>query len=437
MGGPFLRRVNVLKKRDFIRLEYGRFHLPQQTAGAPDAPSEGGFDRGERSRVVDGAQWLKRAAGSRGRQGVGSAAAGVFQKPAQEAGADARHIAGENQIPIGGLRTQRGKDGTHRAGAGVQIGEYREAEMPVPGGIADQGGVAGGLRYLARNELRQRGATQRQQGLVAAHPRAATAHQNETGLPHREIIASAPGSAAQNPLQKAGGLAYTGDRNIFWYICFFAAALFYARALAAAPPPGSPPAGTVVSVVRADPRTGKLVRKVSVVGGGTPEMKPVFRDTVARIAGEQAVPEELLHSVIRVESGYNPYAVSAKGALGLMQLVPATAKRFGVEDAFDPAENVTGGARYLKYLLDLYGGNFELALAAYNAGEGAVARYGGVPPFAETRQYVKDAGRALRLAKPAPAQADAPRPAAAEAAPRVRHIREIVEPDGSVRYVAQ
>jgi len=86
-----------------------------------------------------------------------------------------------------------------------------------------------------------------------------------------------------------------------------------------------------------------------------------------------------------VESNYNPYAVSPKGALGIMQLIPATARRFGVLDVFDPVDNIEGGARYLKYLLELFNGDYPLALAAYNAGENAVTRYGAVPPYPETR----------------------------------------------------
>jgi soluble lytic murein transglycosylase-like protein len=196
----------------------------------------------------------------------------------------------------------------------------------------------------------------------------------------------------------------------------------------------------VASVVRANPRTGKLVRTVVVQ-----DVRPVvglpagqsYKAAVDRIAAEQSVPAELIHSVIQVESNYNPNAVSPKGALGLMQLIPATARRFGVADAFDPVENIRGGAAYLKYLLDLYAGNYTLALAAYNAGEGAVARYGDVPPFQETRNYVKLVAR--QLAGHAAAPAPPPVPAAAQPVEQPpagpSHIREIVAADGSVRYV--
>jgi soluble lytic murein transglycosylase-like protein len=115
------------------------------------------------------------------------------------------------------------------------------------------------------------------------------------------------------------------------------------------------------------------------------KLVPVI-DNAARTHG---VDPRLVHAVIRAESGYNDRAQSNKGAVGLMQLIPATAERMGVKNPFDPVENIFGGTRYLSQLIRMFNGNIELALAGYNAGENAVIRHGNqIPPFAETQAYV-------------------------------------------------
>ena len=113
-----------------------------------------------------------------------------------------------------------------------------------------------------------------------------------------------------------------------------------------------------------------------------------LRQLVQTISREHGVDPSLVDALVRVESAYDPNAVSRRGAMGLMQLMPATAKRLGVDDPFDPEKNIRGGVREVSRLIDHYSGNLQFALAAYNAGEGAVARYRGVPPYAETRNYV-------------------------------------------------
>ena len=112
-------------------------------------------------------------------------------------------------------------------------------------------------------------------------------------------------------------------------------------------------------------------------------------ELIRAAAQKHGVDEDLISSVITAESAFNPRAVSRKSARGLMQLMPATAALLEVTDAFDPAQNVDGGTRYLKLLLEKYGQDLTLALAAYNAGPDRVAQYRGVPPFAETRAYVR------------------------------------------------
>jgi len=120
-----------------------------------------------------------------------------------------------------------------------------------------------------------------------------------------------------------------------------------------------------------------------------PASRADLQDLVRRISAEQGVDPRLVHALVTVESGYQPSAVSPKGALGLTQLMPATAKRLHVTKPFDPEQNVRAGVRELSRLIDRYAGDLPRALAAYNAGEGAVDRYRGVPPYRETRGYVQ------------------------------------------------
>ncbi|MCC7483586.1 MAG: lytic transglycosylase domain-containing protein [Burkholderiales bacterium] len=114
-----------------------------------------------------------------------------------------------------------------------------------------------------------------------------------------------------------------------------------------------------------------------------------YSPLIAAVAREHEIEPALLHAVITAESGYNPKARSPRGAIGLMQLMPDTARRYDVKDIWDPGENLRGGARYLRDLIALFGENLDLALAAYNAGEAAVMQHGNrIPPYAETRSYV-------------------------------------------------
>jgi soluble lytic murein transglycosylase-like protein len=209
--------------------------------------------------------------------------------------------------------------------------------------------------------------------------------------------------------------------------------LFLAAAPGAAQPPPPAAQSPVKSVVRTDPRSGRLVR--SVVAPRTPRSaKPSLRlnELIDQTAARHEVDPLLVRSVVAVESNFNPYAVSPKGAQGLMQLIPATARRFGVTNPFDPASNLEAGVRYLKYLKDLFQDE-RLALAAYNAGEGAVQRHNGIPPYAETRDYVEKVRRlygASRQAAPAPSAA--PQAPAEPESPVLRGLETVTGPDGRV-----
>lgn len=148
------------------------------------------------------------------------------------------------------------------------------------------------------------------------------------------------------------------------------------------PDRGVTPAGPTPAAGRtaAGPQQGRT---------GTPGPPNTSLETlISEVAARHGLPASLLKGVVAAESGFNPRAVSPAGAIGLMQLMPATARALGVNDPFDPAANLDGGARYLKQMLDRFQGDIRLALAAYNAGPGAVEHYRGVPPYRETRAYI-------------------------------------------------
>jgi soluble lytic murein transglycosylase-like protein len=124
-----------------------------------------------------------------------------------------------------------------------------------------------------------------------------------------------------------------------------------------------------------------------------------YNDTIAEAAELYRLDPNLIRAIILAESAFNPFAVSRAGAQGLMQLMPELAEELNVLDPFDPRQNIFGGARYLRQLLDMHNGNVNLAVASYNAGPGAVDRYNGVPPYRETRNYVKKVNAFLKSSK--------------------------------------
>jgi len=151
------------------------------------------------------------------------------------------------------------------------------------------------------------------------------------------------------------------------------------------------PADNRYQVLIAEPKVKALAAPAVAAAKPLPVLanKALYNRIVAVAARTYGLDGALLHALISVESRYDPKAVSRRGAAGLMQLMPVTARRYGVTDSFDPVQNINGGAQYLSDLLKLFNGDVSLAIAAYNAGESAVARYGNrIPPFPETRDYV-------------------------------------------------
>jgi soluble lytic murein transglycosylase-like protein len=153
-----------------------------------------------------------------------------------------------------------------------------------------------------------------------------------------------------------------------------------------------PPARPQVALAKRTPAVRPAATPAAAPARSGSSSSP-SREALGQLAHATAEQHEidpaLVRAIIEAESNWNPTAVSSKGALGLMQLIPATADRFGVQNAFDPEQNLSGGVRYLRMLLERYNGDLDRTLAAYNAGEGAVERAGGIPNYAETRAYVQ------------------------------------------------
>lgn len=221
----------------------------------------------------------------------------------------------------------------------------------------------------------------------------------------------------------------------------------------------SVPAATIpkiAAVVRTDPRTGQFVKTVFVPARVVPTrvvnpltpgnegiaapnsaVNPGMKSLVEETAKQYELSPELVDSVIQVESNYNPYAVSPKGAQGLMQLMPATARRFGVKNSFDPKDNIEGGVRYLKFLKETFNDE-RLAIAAYNAGEGAVQKYGNVPPYQETMNYVAKVGRKYGQSRRAEISKQTAKQAAdIQPKPEHRPVAQFIDSEGRLHLTTQ
>lgn len=354
---------------------------------------------------------------------------GNVQQRSQKRGINVGHIAGGDEAPRLAGYLESGHETPQGTSGGPAIGNHVETQPGIACGVGDDGDVSDGLSHLRGHKFKQSPTVQREERLIASHAAALASGEDESGgmhaagLAHEKMITP----LHSNQRTPTAAVLPLSSENRMVYICFLliwgtmtSTGVYAANAVASG--------HAAATVVRADSHTGRLVRSV-IVNPKTIPAKVVGRESGAEtgsgsIGVNQLVEEAaksydvdplLVHSVIQVESNYNPYALSNKGAEGLMQLIPATARRFGVKNSFNSRDNIDAGVRYLKYLKNLFGDD-RLALAAYNAGEAAVARYGWIPPYPETQQYVyrvgKKYGEARRAAdrKPAPAPVAAVKP---------------------------
>lgn len=328
----------------------------------------------------------------------------------QPFGPDSRHVAAHDERPFGAAKSQRCLNPTEWPRTRKSFRQNRIAQMSVFLTTSHKTDAPGCTLDAIGDPCGQRNALEFEQRFILAHPAAGSPGENESGTAHETILAAAnPLASVDFPMKKSGHSRYNG-KNMARAICFVLACVF-------ASPAGATGESRlhVRSVVRADAKTGRLIRTSIVKKSVSPtalkarqsaslpvEPQQVAVTDVSAIVQQTAalhgVDPALVHSVIAVESGFNPLAVSPKGAQGLMQLIPATARRFGVTDSFDARQNIAAGVKYLRYLQDMFKDD-KLALAAYNAGEGAVLKYGGVPPYRETEQYVSKVGKKLESAR--------------------------------------
>jgi len=284
---------------------------------------------------------------------------------AQQIDRQVGHVASDQQNPFGVTGLESCEQPSQWTAIRNHIGDHDQPQLAVSI-VPDDHDVSDRFTNYLGDVLQQRPSLPGQQGFVATHAGTAAAGQHEPRVFHEKIVAML-------------------GRNKKAAMCF-------GLALLALSPLHAETATSRKLVVRADKRTGRLVTVAVPTARPTSKAPSApIAQMVADAARANNIDPLLVHSVIQVESNYNPNAVSSAGAQGLMQLMPGTARDLGVTDSFDPRQNIEAGVKYLKYLKDQYQDD-KLALAAYNAGPGSVQKYKAVPPYPETRDYVKRVG---------------------------------------------
>lgn len=430
------------------------FELRKEIPDLQAALGEGGLNGGQGAGVPGGAEGFGGTARGGSGDDVGRGVLGGREEAAKKGGRDGGHVAGEDERPAGRGVAEGGFDAGEGALVRVEFVETGDGQVRVALGRTDEEDLAGGLAGLGCDPFDEGLAVKGEERLVAAHAGAATAGE-DVGHRSHETILTAHGGNGRSGMREMAVFGRPGggynQKNKSMLICLRAMAVAAAAAGVMAAEPGV----RVSTTVRADARTGRLVRSTVVAprvvqpavlgakevgakaAGASPARTTDYDGIVEEAARTHSVDPLLVHSVIRVESNYNPVAVSPKGAAGLMQLIPETARRFGASNRFDVKENITAGVKYLKYLQEMFKDD-RLALAAYNAGEGAVQKYKDIPPYRETEDYVWKVGQQYGAARREQAKKE-PAAKAAEpvaAGPKAEPLRGLeVETDAEGRAV--
>jgi hypothetical protein len=454
---PLLRAVYVSNlKRD---IEISGHEVRNDIHHLPVTGVQGGLDVRKANGMVDATERMDPAGAIAQQRTRCILADGLGQEVGQGGGRNARQIAGNDQV------IRSGSSGKSR----LQTGKWTLARAKISPALPSQGSVLCGWTQQDRgsrdlfNEVcdvrnQRRIRSQRKQRFVLPHARTAPSNQDESGRSHDRMVASESLESGYNRKNKVRPFCFIVACGLLCGSLLAGDGSVNATSSRPTAMPG------LVSVVRVG-RDGRLVRVVATTPAvAKPLAKPQLLTTTISVSpttlvaplspSVQIIPvpanttqsidaliEEaanryqvdplLVKSVMQVESNFNPAAVSPKGAQGLMQLIPATALRFGVTDPFDSKQNIEGGVKYLRYLQDLFPSDLRLSLAAYNAGEGAVAKYGAVPPYRETVDYVQKVHQRYSkakgnvLAKSVPIlELEAP------AEPPLRHIEQVVDSEG-------
>jgi len=401
---PFGWCIDVSEELFTARVDFGDGHAHDDIPNFSRPIIDRLLPNREAAAMVGGAQRVKTSIVTGRNYTIGSRRLGHTQYLEEQLTSHSRHIDRYDQVPL--IAAPQGRQDAPRRSdiwnVIKHMGHPRQQRR-----TADDGDRVADGRQLSRVAFEETPAIETELSLVDTHPSASPSCEEKAGGPHGRIVP--PSGTAALGRSRKHVLEFTRFADIlFWnkcvQECFKLATLVVVAAAVSSAAVMASSVQKPTSVVRVDPRTGRLVRKivVPVPSASTPAVlskpaatpaSPQLQEVVEQTAKRYELDPLLVHSVIQVESNYNQFALSSKGAQGLMQLIPSTARRFGVSNPWDVQQNVEGGVRYLKYLAGLFPNDLQLTIAAYNAGEAAVMKHGNtVPPYRETLDYVNKVG---------------------------------------------